>query len=251
MKQADHSHLPYATLSDKGLVRHQNEDFIGLSAFCQASELVPESLLCILCDGVGGHLGGETASRLAVEEISAYIGGEHPETFGTLWTTHFRLEDRSWAVVQRVALFPLQEETVALDSLGLDPARRYAAFDFWEERVLGIVQGSLPLRQLCVGDTQLCALTPLEGDAPVLIGSNRHVSMDSVSVTGYRREGDTLTLALHGVVGEAFRYWVYMPAPCTVEADVPVAVLLAGEVVCVTVQFVKETATVAVRPAKR
>ena len=189
--------------------------------------------------------------ELSAEGISAYIGGEHPTTFGTLWTTHFRLDDRSWAVVQRVALFPLQEETVALDSLGLDPARRYAAFDFWEERVLGIVQGSLPLRSLPVGDTQLCALTPLMGDAPVLIGSDRHVSMDCVSVTGHRRAGDALTLALHGVAGETFRYWVYAPTPCTVEADVPVTVKLAGEVVCVTVQFVKETATVAVRPARR
>jgi len=35
--------------------------------------LVPESLLCILCDGVGGHLGGETASRLAVDQITAEI----------------------------------------------------------------------------------------------------------------------------------------------------------------------------------
>ncbi len=42
-------------------------------AFDQVSELVPESLLCVLCDGVGGHLGGETASRLAVEQIIAEI----------------------------------------------------------------------------------------------------------------------------------------------------------------------------------
>ena len=73
MKRAEHSHLPYATLSDTGLVRNHNEDFIGITAFAPASELVPESLLCVLCDGVGGHLGGETASRLAVEGISAYI----------------------------------------------------------------------------------------------------------------------------------------------------------------------------------
>jgi len=73
MKRPEHSPLPYAALTDKGLVRSQNEDFIGVSAFSQVSDLVPESLLCVLCDGVGGHLGGETASKLAVEEITSYI----------------------------------------------------------------------------------------------------------------------------------------------------------------------------------
>ncbi|PKN97858.1 MAG: hypothetical protein CVU42_14445 [Chloroflexi bacterium HGW-Chloroflexi-4] len=73
MKRAKSSHLPYATLSDKGIVRDHNEDTLGVMAFDQVSELVPESLLCVLCDGVGGHLGGETASRLAVEQIIAEI----------------------------------------------------------------------------------------------------------------------------------------------------------------------------------
>ena len=73
MKPASHSHLPYAALSDKGLVREQNEDSIGITAFQKVSELTPPSLLCVLCDGVGGHQAGETASRLAVEHITAFI----------------------------------------------------------------------------------------------------------------------------------------------------------------------------------
>lgn len=73
MKRSNSSHLPYATLSDQGIVRDHNEDTLALTAFASASELVPESLLCVLCDGVGGHLGGETASRLAVDQITAEI----------------------------------------------------------------------------------------------------------------------------------------------------------------------------------
>jgi protein phosphatase len=73
MKPAAHSHLPYAALSNKGLVREQNEDSIGITAFQKVSELTPPSLLCVLCDGVGGHQAGETASRLAVENITAFI----------------------------------------------------------------------------------------------------------------------------------------------------------------------------------
>lgn len=73
MKRSSKSHLPYATLTDQGIVRDHNEDSLAITAFDPASELVPESLLCVLCDGVGGHLGGETASRLAVDQITAEI----------------------------------------------------------------------------------------------------------------------------------------------------------------------------------
>jgi protein phosphatase len=73
MKRSGKSHLPYAILTDQGIVRDHNEDTLAITAFEQASDLVPESLLCVLCDGVGGHLGGETASRLAVDQITAEI----------------------------------------------------------------------------------------------------------------------------------------------------------------------------------
>jgi protein phosphatase len=73
MKPAHHSHLPYAMLSDAGLVRDHNEDAITVTAFAAESALIPASLLCILCDGVGGNQGGEVASQLAIEKISQTI----------------------------------------------------------------------------------------------------------------------------------------------------------------------------------
>jgi PPM family protein phosphatase len=73
MKRKTHSHLPFAALSDAGLVRDHNEDNLAITAFNSVSELVPESLFCVLCDGVGGHLGGETASRMAIDQITSFI----------------------------------------------------------------------------------------------------------------------------------------------------------------------------------
>lgn len=73
MKRASQSHLPYAILTDQGIVRDHNEDNLAITAFDVVSDLVPESLFCVLCDGVGGHLGGEIASRLAVDQITAEI----------------------------------------------------------------------------------------------------------------------------------------------------------------------------------
>lgn len=56
--------------TDKGLVRTNNED-----CFYADGDLK----LFILCDGMGGHLAGETASKTAVVEIKEYFKNEKIE----------------------------------------------------------------------------------------------------------------------------------------------------------------------------
>ncbi len=73
MKPAHHSHLPFALLSDPGLVRGHNEDSLAVTAFSGESAFIPASLLCVLCDGVGGNQGGEIASQMAVKKITQII----------------------------------------------------------------------------------------------------------------------------------------------------------------------------------
>jgi len=51
-------------LSDPGKVRSSNQD---------AFRIVPEAGLYLVADGMGGARGGETASRLAVESVSAAV----------------------------------------------------------------------------------------------------------------------------------------------------------------------------------
>lgn len=48
------------TRTDVGLRRERNEDFLGVRE-------TPNGLLLVVCDGMGGHEGGDRASRLAVE----------------------------------------------------------------------------------------------------------------------------------------------------------------------------------------
>lgn len=48
--------------SDVGLVRKVNEDYYGTTETLNG-------VIVLVCDGMGGHAGGETASRLAVESI--------------------------------------------------------------------------------------------------------------------------------------------------------------------------------------
>lgn len=58
--------MQFYSLSDRGKLRQNNEDC------CLAKQLGNYTLL-ILADGMGGHKGGETASRKAIEEIFAML----------------------------------------------------------------------------------------------------------------------------------------------------------------------------------
>jgi protein phosphatase len=50
--------IEWATKTDRGRIRPENEDFVRAD---------PELNLVVLCDGMGGHRAGEVASRIAVE----------------------------------------------------------------------------------------------------------------------------------------------------------------------------------------
>ncbi|WP_250123124.1 serine/threonine phosphatase [Chroococcidiopsis sp. CCMEE 29] len=77
--------LEDAGCTDVGSQRHHNEDFFGIETAIHRlefpnSQAIQARGLYILCDGMGGHAGGEVASTLAVKTLQQY--------FQTHWQTH-------------------------------------------------------------------------------------------------------------------------------------------------------------------
>ncbi len=67
--------------TDVGCVRDLNEDSAHWSKPDSETQLAQRGVLVVVCDGMGGHAGGEIASKLAVETIeSHYYSASSPVT---------------------------------------------------------------------------------------------------------------------------------------------------------------------------
>ncbi|UVI29723.1 alpha-galactosidase [Paenibacillus spongiae] len=142
-------------------------------------------------------------------------GGQAGHPLTTLWAIHMQTETRTWCVAGRFATEPMQASVLKISQLGLDPAREYAVFDFWQQRYIGRFTEVIPCRRLEVGSCQIMAVCPVD-DKPALLASSRHVSMDAVSILEEGWEDGVHTLKLAGIPGTSENYWLYVPAGYTV-----------------------------------
>src|SRR5919106_3055413 len=128
----------WAVGSDPGLRRTSNED-----SFCSRADIG----LYIVADGMGGHVAGEVASRVAVEAIQAFIH----ETAGAD-------KNRTWP-------FPFDP------GLSFEANRLKAAFRLANRRIASTIADSQDLRGMAT--TASALLTGPDGACVAHVGDSR------------------------------------------------------------------------------
>lgn len=95
------------------------------------------------------------------------------------------------------------------EKLGLSPGP-YAVFDFWEQKLLGVFEGSIDV-QVPPHDTRVLLIHPAQ-DHPQIMGTARHISgsysidMQAWDEAGYRLHGTSTTIA-----GALYKLWIRVP----------------------------------------
>src|SRR5688572_581972 len=87
--------------TDTGLVRSENQDFGSGTTAAEEKVSHPGGRLLIVADGMGGHRGGATASRLAAETVKAqYLGSETADIPTALRDSLLRANARIYSEAQ-------------------------------------------------------------------------------------------------------------------------------------------------------
>jgi hypothetical protein len=96
------------------------------------------------------------------------------------------------------------------DKLGLSPAASYVVFDFWGQKVLGVVKGRMDV-SIDPHDTRVFLIHPLL-NRPQLVGTSRHITgAYSIKDLAWDGSKNWLRGSSETVAGEAYTLWVYVP----------------------------------------
>ena len=95
--------------------------------------------------------------------------------------------------------------------LGLDPDTSFVAFDFWNQKIEGVLKNRMSV-EIAPHDTRVFQLYPLLNH-PQLVGNSRHIS-GTYSVLNVKWDDATKTLAgsAQAVAGDPYALWIYVPS---------------------------------------
>ena len=154
-----------------------------------------------------------------------------PEFF----TLHNRKFGESWTVVSHHAWKAVAAKSVSLDKVGVAKGRYYA-FDFWNQKYMGIVDSKLPLGALVEGHCQVISLRPVQ-DHPQILGTERHISQGAFELDKVKWENNVLSGTYLVGPGQKWSLTVFVPKGYSVTKAEPkgAETKLDGQVLTVTI----------------
>jgi len=182
----DLPHVEVTALSHRGAVRDNNEDSIAVAGWVSDEEemtaprrsrhALAQPLLFAVADGMGGHAGGEVASRCAAKRLAeAQIGPTEAEVHARLDAINAEL----YATMRAVPSLLAMGTTVVGLSLS---ASRALWFNVGDSRIYRQRDGRL--EQLSIDDVppgpRTGLITQTLGGAPVLLPIAPHIGEDEL-----------------------------------------------------------------------
>lgn len=124
-------------------------------------------------------------------------------------------------------------QDIAMAGVPLEPlGKTFHAWSFWDEKYMGVIDGTFVARQVPPHAPVLLRLTALpKADEPVLVGSNLHISMGSAEVKETIAAPEGITIVLRGDAGaRAGKLFIFSKRPLSLaKADGCEATLAPGE----------------------
>jgi hypothetical protein len=167
---------------------------------------------------VPGQLYDVDASRSSqIWRADLEVSGRDPKPFdaGLEPTAHLYLLEvnrpfESWVVLGRTGG---ELDRLSFDQLGLDPAREYLVFEFWERRLLGsfsrsFVPGTLPP----AFNSQVFVIRERLAH-PQVVATSRHITGGGVDLrsTAWASDGARLSGRSRAVAGDPYDVYVHVP----------------------------------------
>ena len=128
-----------------------------------------------------------------------------PEFF----TLHNRKFGESWTVVSHHAWKALPAKSLPLAQMGVVRGK-YHAFDFWNQKYLGVVDSKVNFDALAEGHCQVVSLRPIL-DRPQVLGTERHISQGAFELEAVKWEIETLSGTYKVGPGQRWRLSIFVP----------------------------------------
>ena len=122
----------------------------------------------------------------------------------------------TWSVLALTNLDEKNPAGMAVDFAGecrleTGNGRRYAVYDFWRKKFLGLFEDGLTV-DVPPCDTAVLRITPVEDDGlPTLVSSSRHITQGGHELVSMKRTKDRVTGEVLCVGGEPCRLTFYVP----------------------------------------
>jgi hypothetical protein len=188
-----------------------------------------------------GQLYDVDPSRSAeIWRVDGEVSGRDPKPFdasltpaASLYLLEVNRPFESWVVLGRTGG---ESEPIRFDELGLDPAKTYLVFEFWQQKYCGRFTGSFAPGPLAQPFNSQVFVIREEVDRPQLVATSRHLTGGGVDLLDVAWRNDTLAGRSRAVAGDPYELylteppgWELIDVQC--EGAVPMPIIRRGVMV--------------------